>query len=241
MDNHKNNESAHTHCHDHHDDHEHTLMGELLCHFPYAVFSVALGLAILSLISVISLTHADPKIAKKTAHVLFHSFHFMHIVFAAVGTIITYMRFSKNKSLFKAFCVGLICPTVFCMLSDAVLPYIAGTILGVHMHFHVCFYSELANVLPFLFVGIITGLIMSRDQQAERSLHTITSHVAHIFVSSLASTFYLVAHGFSNWYDSIGMVFLSMIVAVVIPCTMSDVAVPMIIARADKKNEKHQA
>src|SRR5579872_7590654 len=105
MDNHKNKETPHVNCHDHHDAHEHTLMGELLCHFPYAVFSVALGLAILSLISVISLTHADPKIAKKTAHVLFHSFHFMHIVFAAVGTIITYMRFSKNKSLFKAFCV----------------------------------------------------------------------------------------------------------------------------------------
>ena len=239
MDNNKNKEASRANCHDHHDDHEHTIMGELLCHFPYAVFSVALGLALLSLISVVSLTNADPKIEKKTAHVLFHSFHFMHIVFAAVGTILTYMRFSKSKSMFKAFCVGLICPTVFCMLSDAVLPYIAGTLLGVQMSFHVCFYSELANVLPFLFVGIITGLIMSRDQQAERSLHTITSHVAHIFVSSLASTFYLVAHGFSNWYDSIGMVFLSMIVAVVIPCTMSDVAVPMIIARADKKNEKH--
>ena len=65
------------------------------------------------------------------------------------------------------------------------------------------------------------------------SLYAITSHVAHIFVSSLASTFYLVAHGFSNWYDNIGFVFLSMIVAVVIPCTLSDVVVPMTFAKAE--------
>lgn len=225
--------------HDHHEGHEHSLMSELLCHFPYAVFSVALGLALLSLISVVSLSQADPRLARRTAHVLFHSFHFMHIVFAAVGTIITYMRFSKRKSMVRAFFVGLLCPTVFCVLSDAVLPYIAGLVLGVNMHFHLCFYSELPNVLPFLLIGICTGLVMSRDHAAEKSLHAITSHMAHIFVSSLASTFYLVAHGFHNWYDSIGMVFLSMIVAVVIPCTLSDVAVPMIIARADKKHEKH--
>ena len=60
------------------------------------------------------------------------------------------------------------------------------------------------------------------------------------FVSSLASTFYLVAHGFAHWHTQIGLVFLSLIVAVVIPCTLSDLVVPMTFARAGRGNEKHK-
>jgi len=230
----------HSHIEDHkHEHHSHTVYGELMEHFPLAVFSVAFGLALISLIGAQSIgQEANLKLIKKSAHILFHSFHFMHIVFAATGTVITFMRFSN--SVFRAIVVGLICPTIFCMLSDAVLPYLAGCLLGVHMHFHLCFYSELANVLPFLFVGVITGLVMSANAKGT-STYAATSHVAHIFVSSLASTFYLVAHGFSHWYDHIGLVFLSLIVAVVIPCTLSDLVVPMTFAKAGRGNEKHKA
>lgn len=230
----------HSHIEDHkHEHHDHTVYGELMEHFPLAVFSVAFGLALISLIGAQSVgQEANLKLVKKSAHILFHSFHFMHIVFAATGTVITFMRFSN--SIARAIVVGLICPTIFCILSDAVLPYLAGCLLGVHMHFHLCFYSELANVLPFLFVGVITGLVMSKNPKGT-SVYAVTSHVAHIFVSSLASTFYLVAHGFSNWYDHIGLVFLSLIVAVVIPCTLSDLVVPMTFAKAGRGNEKHKA
>ena len=34
--------------------------------------------------------------AHAQSHILFHSFHFMHIVFAATGTMITYLRYSKK-------------------------------------------------------------------------------------------------------------------------------------------------
>jgi hypothetical protein len=107
------------------------------------------------------------------------------------------------------------------------------------MHFHICFYSELSNVLPFLFVGIITGFVLSANHSSKQGGYSLTSHTVHIFVSALASAFYLVGHGFTNWYAHIGMVFLSLIIAVVVPCTLSDVVVPIMFARADKKNEKH--
>lgn len=225
----------HDHEHEKHSDlHRHSLSSELLCHFPYAVFSVTVGLAFLSFVSLFSFTNTDPRVAKKAAHVLFHSFHFMHLVFAAVGTVITYRRFSNN--VVKAMIVGIVSPAIFCVLSDAVLPVLTGRLLGAHMHFHLCFYKEPYNVLPFLIIGMITGLIMSYHHNADKSLYALHSHAVHIFVSSLASTFYLVANGFSHWYENIGMVFLSLIVAVVIPCTLSDVVVPMIMAiRAEKK------
>lgn len=223
--------TPHKHDHQGNHEHEHTLYDELVCHFPYAVFSVAFGLAILSILTYISFT-TKVDVVKKSSRMLFHSFHFMHIVFAATGTLVTFFRFSSN--MVKALLVGIICPLVFCMLSDVILPYLGGRLLGVPMSFHICFISEARNVLPFLFVGIINGWVMSKHDGSKQGVYSLFSHVAHILVSSLASIFYLVSHGFSNWASSIGLVFSLLIVAVVVPCTLSDVVVPMLIAKMGK-------
>ena len=209
--------------------HDHTVTNELICHLPYAVFSVAFALTILSVLSAFSLGVADKNLVKQGAQLLFHSLHFMHIVFAATGTIISFSRFSK--SIGKALLIGTISPTFFCMLSDAILPYLGGRMLGVPMHFHLCFFSDTIKVVPFLLVGIINGLIMSRHHESKLGSYAVSSHAVHIFVSSLASTFYLVSHGFTNWYTHIGIVFLFLIGSVVVPCTLSDVVVPISFAK----------
>jgi len=224
---------GHAHGHDHnHDLLEHSVIDELICHLPYAIYSVAFSLIALSIYSVFSM-NLEPAIVKKGCKALFHSFHFMHIVFAATGTIITFCRFSKNYA--RALLVGLVSPTFFCILSDAVLPYIGGRILGVEMHFHACFFTEPERVIPFLIVGIINGFVMSRHHESKQGGYSLSSHATHIFISSLASTFYLMSHGFTNWYASIGNVFVLLIIAVVVPCTLADVVVPMTMARLGKK------
>jgi hypothetical protein len=163
----------------------------------------------------------------------------MHIVFATTGTLITFFRFSKNVS--RALLVGILSPMVFCVLSDAVLPYIGGRMLGVSMDLHFCFISEWHNVIPFLCVGLINGFVMRHHCDSEQASHGLTSHAMHIFVSSLASMFYLVSHGLADWYTQIGMVFLLLIVSVVIPCTLSDVVVPMFIAKLGIVDEKYSS
>jgi hypothetical protein len=224
------------HNHDHHDhyhDHGHSLYSELLHHLPYAIFSVAFALSILSFVTLAFQGMAEVSVAKKGANMLFHSFHFMHIVFAATGTLITFRRFCKD--MLSSLLIGIWSPILFCTLSDSVLPYLGGRALGVAMSFHLCFFSELTNVLPFLFIGILNGFILSRHNDSHQKVYSIFSHFIHIFVSSLASTFYLVSHGFMDWYKDIGFVFLFIIIAVVIPCTLSDVVVPMAYARGCKK------
>jgi hypothetical protein len=106
------------------------------------------------------------------------------------------------------------------------------------MSFHICFVSELHNVLPFLGVGILCGFAARWGYESHRPAHAMTSHAAHIFVSSMASIFYLVSHGFTDWYTQIGLVFLFLVFAVVVPCTLSDVVVPMTIARMGKVHEE---
>jgi len=214
-------------------EHELTLYSELICHLPYAIFSVAFGLILLSFLSAFSIGNTDATLVKKGAKLLFHSFHFMHIIFAATGTLIMFFRFSKNYV--KALFVGIFSPTIFCMLSDAILPYLGGRLLGVPMKFHLCFINDFSKIVPFLLVGIINGFIMSKHDHEKQGFYSISSHAVHILVSSLASIFYLVSHGFTDWYAHIGFVFLFLIVAVVVPCTLSDVVVPIFFARAGKK------
>jgi hypothetical protein len=230
-------QAGHDHNHNH-DEHSHTLTGELICHLPYAIFSVAFGLAILSFLHYFSsLLGAGQDVVCQGADELFHSFHFMHIVFASTGTLITFFRFSRN--ILKGFIVGSLSAAFFCTLSDSILPYLGGRLLGVDMHLHICFFTELSNVLPFLVVGLFNGFIMSRHHSSRQVLFSIFSHFVHILISSFAAMFYLVSHGCIDWYVFIGMVFLFLVVAVVVPCTLSDVVVPMAFARADKKYAKH--
>ncbi len=206
--------------------HSHTVWQELICHFPYAVFSVAFALA---LVSFIPMTGDG---VHEQSHALFHSFHFMHVVFAATGTMITFLRYSRN--MFLGLIVSFLSPAFFCMLSDAILPYYGGLMLGVKMHWHICFITELHNVLPFLFVGMLTGIALNYHGASQQGFYSVFSHFFHIFVSSIASTFYFISHGFTNWSESIGYVFLFLVIAVVVPCTFSDVIVPMLFARASK-------
>lgn len=230
---------SHTHTHDHHD-HGGSFTEELMHHLPYATFSVALGMVILSLLDYTSGISSLGMVSRKAAcsgyHMLFHSFHFLHILFAASGTIITFSRFSRSFS--KALIVGIVSPVIFCMLSDVLLPYLAGRLMGVDMELHICFHRELQNVIPFLAVGVFNGLVLRQHHSGMLPVFSLGSHIAHILISSLAGLFYMVSHGFYDWYPHMGIVFLFLVVAVVIPCTLSDVLVPMYWAGVKRKSSK---
>ena len=201
---------------------------ELTCHFPYAVLSVALSMIAAGILGYSTIEASASGVANKASMVLFHSCHFLHIVFAATGAVLTFFRYSKD--VVKGIIVGAVSAIVFCVLSDVILPYVVGYIMGIDMQLHICFFSELSNVLPFLVVGLFNGWLLSRHKAGAQSFFSIWSHFAHIFVSSLASMLYTISHGMSNWHEYMGILFILLIIAVVIPCTLSDVVVPAYFA-----------
>jgi len=204
-----------------------TVLNELIYHMPYAIFSVALALGMLSVLySVMSIEEIHSK-----SDILFHSFHFLHLVFASTGAFIIYLRYSS--SVLRGFIVSLFSTVIFCTLSDVILPYCAGLILGVHMHIHFCFLTELQNVVPFVCVGLLNGYIVHRN--AVGLWDSKVFHFAHTLVSALASLFYVVGHGLEHWYVHMGLLFILLIIAVVIPCTCADIIVPVFFAKLDKK------
>jgi len=216
-----------------HAEHEESLREELICHLPYAAFSVALSFIMLALLSFFSMglgAYGDG--LREGYHVLFHAFHYVHLVFAIVGTVISFMRFSNN--IVRCAVISLISPAIFCTLSDVALPALAGNILGLEVPLHICFFSlpDLANILPFMLVGLITGLaIVSHEHEGVLRVLSLRSHFVHICISSLAASCYVMSYGFEEWHVVMGMLFLFLVVAVVVPCTISDLVVPWYFAR----------
>jgi len=199
-------------------EHHHTIRAELICHMPYAILSVALSIIAVSLLSNMGMVVAS---AKR----LFHTFHFLHILFAATGAVLTFRKYSR--SFVGAIAVGSLVPAIFCTLSDSVLPFIGGKYFRLDMHFHWCFIHHLDLIIPFLVVGMINGYFMASHSKNRQWFYSASIHFAHIFISSMASILYLVGYGFDTWYNQIGLVFVFLIIAVLLPCTLSDIVVPM--------------
>jgi hypothetical protein len=81
-------------------------------------------------------------------------------------------------------------------------------------------------VLPFAALGVIGGLFFE-ERMAGGS---VFSHGAHVFVSSLASLLYLVSFGLTAWMTDMRLVFpvfLVVVLAVWIPCCISDIVIPV--------------
>ncbi len=205
---------------------------EVIAHFPYAVFSVALGLIGAALLDYLSSGAKSPDMIKHGMHTLFHTFHFMHIVFAATGGMLTFFRYSRN--LLKGIVICSASTIIFCITSDVLLPYCMGSLFGVPMHLHICFVSELYNVVPFLLIGTLNGWILAQHEKQLHSFYSLWSHFTHIFVSSSAAILYTISHGFTNWASHMGMIFLLLVIAVVIPCTLSDVVIPLFFSKEHK-------
>lgn len=199
---------------------------ELMCHLPYAVFSVSISIILAGLFGYFATSAKGMELA----HHLFHGFHYLHLLFAGTGVVLMFRKYSKN--IFACFLVGMIVPSIFCTLSDAVIPFLSGKMMSLDMHFHWCFRDHINTVLPFLGVGVINGMIMSSHKQEQDGGYLITSHFLHILISSMASILYLISFGFVHIWESVGVVFVFLLVAVLVPCTLSDVVVPLIFARS---------
>ncbi len=214
-------------------EHHHTVKEELFCHFPYAIFSVAISLVFLSFISTGTSTGAEHGHDHNSmAYRLFHNFHYLHLLFAGTGTVLMFRKYSK--STFFGLFVGITVPAFFCTLSDAILPYFGGKLVNLDMHFHWCFIYHLDTVLPFLLAGILNGWIMSHHEKSRQLFYSLGFHFFHIFISSMASILYLVSFGFNNWSEHMSFVFLYIIGAVLIPCTLADIVVPIFFANLKK-------
>lgn len=203
----------------------HRILEELRQHLPFTVVSVAMGMALLAFFSS---TIKDWDFANASER-LFHVFHPLHMLFSAIATTAMFWRYEKNIS--RAVITGSLLSIVPCGLSDIAIPFSAGKLLGVHMDLHVCLVSHPALILPFMVLGVFIGITIPSKLES-----TTFPHAGHVFVSSMASLLYLASYGMSEWINAVGMVFLYTVLAVIIPCCLSDIILPLMMTQKPAHN-----
>lgn len=117
------------------------LISELKAHLPYTIFSVCTGLAFLGMLTFIT-TSLGAKDLSSSSQGLFHVFHPVHMPLSLIATTAIFWR--HEKKVIKALVIGFVGAVGVCGLSDIIIPYVSGYLLGVKMHLHIRYCLSLA-------------------------------------------------------------------------------------------------
>jgi hypothetical protein len=188
---------------------------ELKEHVPFTALGAASGIVIM----VIVVLGNVPSHISQTAFLVAHP---LHVFLSALVTTAMYIRYRKAK-FWVAVLIGWTGSIGVATLSDAIIPYLSGTLLDAQMEFHVPFIEEWwINFLAL--AGIAIGY---------RRQITKIPHFGHVLVSTWASLFYFTAFGIADWIHLLPYVFLFLFLSVWIPCCTSDVIYPLLFVRKE--------
>ena len=199
---------------------------ELKDHAPFTALGAITGIIIMVII-------VFGKVPDSISNIAFYSLHPLHIVLSALVTTAMYRRYGSGK-IWVAVLIGYIGSIGIATLSDAAIPYLGGTLLGVKMEFHIPFIEtekmpvfsiakwQLVNSAAL--AGIILGYLRPT---------TKVPHYGHVFLSTWASMFYFTAFGTAWWTPLLPFIFLFLFLAVWIPCCTSDIVFPLLFGRKD--------
>lgn len=202
--------------------HKHTIVEEFTQHFPYTLMGTFIAMGVVWWFSQGLIDGADAESLHHKADTLFHLLHPLHVCMSAIATTALSLKYIGRL---KAVFMGVFATVIPCGLSDYFFPYIGGKILGMDMHLHICMIEGPLLFFSFLVVGILGGLWAEEKFTKSHLL----SHGTHVFISSGASLLYCISFGFTEWLRDIRYIFPAFIIivlAVWIPCCLSDIALP---------------
>ncbi len=191
---------------------------ELKEHIPFTALGAVTGIIIM----VIVVLGDVPSHISQTA---FYVSHPLHVLLSALVTTAMYMRYKKGR-FWVAVLIGWTGSIGIVTISDAMIPYLSGTLLHAQMEFHVPFIEEWW--INFLALG---GIAIGYWRQT-----TKIPHFGHVLLSTWASLFYFTAFGIADWIPLLPYVFLFLFLSVWIPCCLSDIVYPLLFLRKEPES-----
>jgi len=200
------------------------IASELRHHVAFTALGAVSGIIIMV---IIVLTNVPSQASQTTFHIL----HPLHVVLSALVTTAMYRKYSKSK-IWAAILIGYSGSIGIATLSDAIIPYLGGALLGVEIGFHIPFIET--EKIPF--IGIETWILVNTAAVVGIMIGylrptTKLPHSGHVFLSTWASLFYFVAFGTARWIPLLPLIFLFLFLAVWLPCCISDIIFPLLFTR----------
>ncbi len=187
---------------------------ELARHIPFTASGAVTGIIIMV---IIVLGNVPPKIS----YAAFYTLHPIHILLSALVTTAMYKKYGNGK-IWAAILIGYFGSIGIATISDAIIPYLGGALLGIKIEFHMPFIKKWWLINPVALIGITIGYWKPT---------TKIPHFGHVLLSTWASLFYFTAFGTAYWIPQLHFVFLFLFLAVWLPCCLSDIVFPLLFAR----------
>jgi hypothetical protein len=188
---------------------------ELKEHIPFTALGALTGI-IITVIVVLG------NVPSHVSNTIFYTLHPLHVLLSALVTTAMYVRYRKAK-IWVAILIGWTGSIGIATISDAIIPYLGGSLLHAQMEFHVPFIEEWW--INFLALG---GIAIGYWRQT-----TKIPHFGHVLLSTWASLFYIMAFGKAEWIPLLPFIFLFLFLAVWIPCCTSDIIYPLLFVRKE--------
>lgn len=187
---------------------------ELARHAPFTSLGALTGIIVMVII-VLS------NVSTQISHTAFYTLHPIHVVLSALATTAMYKKYSPGK-LWVAILVGYTGSIGIATISDAIIPYLGGSLLGINIGFEVPFIEKWWLVNPMALIGIAIGYWKPT---------TKFPHYGHVLLSTWASLFYFTAFGVARWLPLLPFIFLFLFLAVWLPCCLSDIVFPLLFTK----------
>ena len=197
------------------------IASELKEHAPFTLLGAAIGIVVMVIIDA---TNASSSVSEA----FFYSLHPLHIVFSALVTTAMF-RLNKKSPLWVAVAIGYSGSVGIATLSDIIIPYLGGGVLGIPMDFHLPFLE--ADKMPF--IGIPKWIVVNGSAVIGIAIacwrpFTKLPHMGHVLLSTWASLFSFTAFGTADWTSVLLPVFFLLFIAVWLPCCVSDIVYPLL-------------
>ncbi len=205
------------------------ILKELRIHTPFTIFGALTGIVLILLL------HALPA---GDAHTVFYVLHPLHVLLSALATASMYRlhtcdrigsRCLKGKcNLWLLLVIGYLGSVGIATLSDSIIPYLGEWMLNLpHRGMHLGFIEKWWLVNPLAVAGVLIACYWPS---------TKFPHVGHVLLSTWASLFHIMmAVGEQLSWISYGVVFVFLFLAVWLPCCLSDIAFPLLVANKTRQ------
>ncbi len=197
------------------------IASELAKHTPFTALGAVTGIIIMVII-------VFGNVPSSISQATFYTLHPLHIILSALVTTAMYKKYSNGK-IWAAILIGYFGSIGIATLSDALIPYLGGTLLGVKMGFHLPFIET--TEMPV--IGIAKWQVVNSAAVIGIAIGylrptTKFPHSGHVLLSTWASLFYFTAFGVAYWLPLLPAIFLFLFLAVWIPCCLSDIVFPLL-------------
>jgi len=157
---------------------------ELKEHIPFTALGALTGIIVMVIVVLCNV----PSHISQTA---FYTSHPLHVLLSALVTTSMYMRYKKGK-IWAAILIGWTGSIGIATISDAMIPYLGGTLLHIPMEFEVPFIET--TKMPV--IGIEKWIVINSAALAGIAIGywrqtTKIPHLGHVLLSTWASLFYI--------------------------------------------------